>query len=93
MIAAFIAAIRDAIELIEHNPQQATAIYLQAEKTKLSPEFIREVVADKSNLRFSLAPEQSQKVADFLFRSGSLKTKVPGWQALFFPELHDQKGS
>ena len=66
---------------------------MKAEKTKLSPEFITEVIADKSKLRFSLAPEQSQKVADFLFRSGSLKAKVSGWKALFFPELHDEKGS
>ena len=93
LIAAFLAAIRDAIELIGRDPGQATVIYMKAEKTKLSPEFITEVIADKSKLRFSLAPEQSQKVADFLFRSGSLKAKVSGWKALFFPELHDEKGS
>jgi NitT/TauT family transport system substrate-binding protein len=93
LVAAFIAAIRDAIALIERDPKRATAIYMQAEKTKLPPEFIAGVIADKKNLRFSLAPEQSGKIADFLFRTGSLKAKVPDWKTLFFPELRDEQGS
>jgi NitT/TauT family transport system substrate-binding protein len=93
LIAAFVAAMRDAMRLIAQDPRQAAEIYVQAEKTKLSPDFIAQVLADKANLRFSLAPEQSQKIADFLLRSGSLKTKVSGWKGWFFPEIHDEKGS
>jgi sulfonate transport system substrate-binding protein len=93
LMSAFVAAIRDAVALIDANPKQAAAIYAEAEKTKLSADFLAQVLANKANLRFSLAPEQSQKVADFLFRSGSLKVKVEGWKTLFFPELHDEPGS
>ena len=55
---------RDAMQLIAQDPKRAAGIYLQTEKTKLSPDFIAQVLADKANLHFSLAPEQSQKIAD-----------------------------
>ncbi len=93
LIAAFVAAMRDAMRLIAQDPKQAAAIYLQAEKTKLSPDFIAQVLGDKANLRFSLVPEQSQKIADFLLQTGGLKTKVSGWKGLFFPEVHDENGT
>jgi NitT/TauT family transport system substrate-binding protein len=44
LIAAFVAAMRDAMRLIAQDPKQAAAIYLQAEKTKLSPDFIAQVI-------------------------------------------------
>ncbi len=93
LFAAFVAAIRDAIALIADDPQQAAAIYLKAEKTKLGPELITAALADKSNLRFTLAPEQSGRIADFLARTGSLKAKPAGWKDFFFPEIHGENGS
>ena len=93
LFAAFMAAIRDAMALIAADPQQAAASYLRAEKTKLGPSLIAAALADSANLRFTLAPEQSVRVADFLVGIGSVKTKPVDWKDYFFPELHDENGS
>ncbi|MFX7025305.1 hypothetical protein ABTI08_20640, partial [Acinetobacter baumannii] len=77
-VVAFVAAMRDAIELIAKEPLRAAQIYAKAESSKLSPEFLAEVLADP-DVRFTLAPENSVKVADFLSRIGTLKSKPASW--------------
>jgi NitT/TauT family transport system substrate-binding protein len=93
LYAAVIAAMKDSMDLIAKDPKRAAEIYLKAEKSKLSVEFITEVLANKAELRYTLAPEQSAKLADFLHRIGSLKTKPDSWKDFFFPELHNEQGS
>jgi NitT/TauT family transport system substrate-binding protein len=93
LFAAFVAAIRDAMALIAADPKQAAAIYVKAEKTKLAPELISAALADKDNLRFTLAPEQTERIAEFLARTGSIKTRPASWKDLFFPEIHGEHGS
>ncbi|HEY7246983.1 MAG TPA: ABC transporter substrate-binding protein [Xanthobacteraceae bacterium] len=93
LFAAFVAATRDAITLIAKDPKQAAAIYQKAEKTKLAPELISAALADKDNLRFTLAPEHTERIADFLARIGSIKSKPASWKDLFFPEIHGEHGS
>jgi NitT/TauT family transport system substrate-binding protein len=92
LFAAFVAAIKDAMALIADDPLAAAAIYLKAEKTKLGADLISAALADKANLRFTLAPEQSDRIADFLARTGSIKAKPASWKDLFFPEIHGESG-
>ena len=35
----------------------------------------------------------AMKLAEFMARTGSIKAAPSSWQDLFFPELHDRKGS
>jgi NitT/TauT family transport system substrate-binding protein len=93
LFVAFVSAIRDAIALIANDSQQAAAIYLKAEKTKAGPELIAAALADKDNLRFTLAPEHTERIADFLARTGSIRTKPASWKDLFFPDIHGEQGS
>jgi NitT/TauT family transport system substrate-binding protein len=93
LYAAVIAAMKDAMDLIAKDPKRAAEIYLTAERSKLTPEFIAEVLANKAELRYTLAPEQSGKLSDFLHRTGSLKNKPASWKDFFFPELHGEQGS
>jgi NitT/TauT family transport system substrate-binding protein len=93
LFAAFIAAVRDAIELIDADPRRAAAIYVKNEKSKLAPDFIAAVLADKTSIAFSLAPRQSQPIAEFLFRVNSIKTKPATWKDFFFPDIHAEGGS
>jgi NitT/TauT family transport system substrate-binding protein len=90
---AFVAAIKDAMALIADDPREAAAIYLKAEKTKLGPDLISASLADRSNLRFTLAPEHTEQIAGFMARTGSIKTKPAGWKDFFFPEIHAEGGS
>ena len=93
LFAAFAAAIRDAMALIANDPKQAAAIYVKAEKTKAEPALISAALADKDNLRFTLAPEHTERIADFLARTGSIKAKPASWKDLYFSEIHGEHGS
>jgi NitT/TauT family transport system substrate-binding protein len=93
LLAAFVAAVKDAMALISDDANEAAAIYLKAEKTKLGLDLIGGALVDKADLRFSIAPEQSDRIADFLARTGSIKVKPASWKDLFFPEIHQENGS
>jgi sulfonate transport system substrate-binding protein len=93
LFAAFVAALRDAIELIDVDPQRAAAIYVKNEKSKLGSDFIAAVLADKTSIAFSLAPRQSQPIAEFLLRVNAIKTKPVTWKDFFFPDIHAEGGS
>ena len=93
LFAAFVAAVRDAMALIDADPQRAAAIYLKNEKSKLAPDFIAAVLADKTSITFSLAPQQSQPIAEFLFRVNTIKTKPATWKDFFFPDIHAESGN
>jgi NitT/TauT family transport system substrate-binding protein len=93
LFAAFVAAMRDAMELIDADPQRAAAIYIKNEKLKLGSDFIAAVLADKASIAFSLAPRQSQPIAEFLLSVNAIKTKPATWKDFFFPEIHAEGGS
>lgn len=93
MFSAFVAAMKDAMTLIAEDPQRAATIYLKNEKSRLAPDFIAAVLADKSSIGFSLAPQQSQPIAEFLVRIKSIKTKPGSWKDFFFSDIHGESGS
>jgi NitT/TauT family transport system substrate-binding protein len=93
LTAALVAGVRNAAAFVAASPKEAAAIYLNAEKSKLAPGLVAGVIADRSRLRFSLAPEQSERIADFLSRTGSIKTRPASWKDFFFPEIHGEEGS
>jgi NitT/TauT family transport system substrate-binding protein len=81
------------MKLIADDPKRAADIYIAAEHSKAPLELIVGALADRSSLRYTLAPEQSAKIAEFLHRTGGLKALPSNWKDLFFPEIHDEKGS
>lgn len=91
-VAAFVAAIRDAIDLIRTDKTQAAAIYVKAEPSKLPADYFAKVLEDP-DVRFTLAPENSVRIAEYLARIGTLKQKPSGWKDTFFPVLHGESGS
>jgi NitT/TauT family transport system substrate-binding protein len=70
-IVAFIAAIREAIEFIRKDKAAAAAVYAKAEPSKLLPEYFANLLEDPG-VCFTLAPENSIKIADYLTRIGIL---------------------
>ena len=91
-VAAFVAAIRDAIELIRTDKAKAAGIYLKAEPSKLPADFFAKVLEDP-DVRFTLAPENSLRIAEYLARIGTIKQKPADWKDAFFPEVHGENGS
>ncbi len=92
LTASFVAAMKEAIEFIAANKQEAARIYVQAARVK-SPEAEILRIIDDPDLRFTLAPEGIMIYADFMHRVGLLKVKPATWKDVFVSELHGLPGN
>lgn len=89
---AILDAVEEATSIIRSRPDDAARIFIEIEKSNLSPEFVRGMLTDPE-IRFGVAPENMTVFTDFLARTGLIKQKPGDWRDLFFPELHDRTGS
>ena len=92
VFGAMLAALREAMETINRDKQAAARIYIDEEKSKLSPEFVYKLISDPQ-FNFTVAPQGFMKFADFMRRTEALKVKPAGWKDVFFPEVHGENGS
>jgi NitT/TauT family transport system substrate-binding protein len=86
-MAAFVAALNEAMAIVNRDKRATAAMYIEATKSKFSVDDIFEIIADPQ-AEFSITPKLVMKQVDFLHRTGQLKTKPTAWQQLFIPELH-----
>jgi len=91
-IAAFIAALNDANQLIARDPPAAARIYLDATKEKYTVDEIVQMIK-APNVVYSATPNATMVFADFMFRSGVIKTRPTSWKDFFFPAVHALPGS
>lgn len=89
---AVLEALQEAMSFIKKDPKGAAALYIRMEKSKLDPAFVEQMIQDPENV-FTITPENTMKYADFLSRTGQIKVKPADWKELFFPDIHDLKGS
>jgi NitT/TauT family transport system substrate-binding protein len=91
-IAAFIAALEEADRLIARDPALAAKIYLDATKEKYS---VEEIVAmiKAPNVVYSTTPNATMVFANFMFKTGLIKTKPASWKEFFFPAAHGFPGT
>ena len=92
IIAAFLAAMATAEDMIKNNKRQAAEIYLKETKEKLTVDELVKIMSDP-NFVYSTAPQQSFKFAELMFRTGTIKNKAASWKDYFFPEVYNLKGS
>ena len=91
-IAAFIAALEEANALIAKEPAAAAKIYLDATKEKFSVEEIVAMVK-APNVVYSTTPNATMVFADFMAKTGLIKTKPASWKEFFFPVVHNLPGT
>ncbi|MCL4801545.1 MAG: ABC transporter substrate-binding protein [Burkholderiales bacterium] len=89
---AFVAALRESMEMINADKSAASDVFIRTTKSKLDPEFVRKIVLDDEN-EFTTTPRNTTKYAEFMHRVGALKNKPASWKDYFFPEIHDLPGS
>jgi NitT/TauT family transport system substrate-binding protein len=91
-IAAFIAALEEANQLIARDPAAAAKIYLDATKEKYG---VDEVVAmiKAPNVVYSTTPNATMVFANFMFKTGLIKTRPASWKEFFFPVVHSLPGT
>ena len=92
--AAFLAALKEAIAMVEQDKRAAAQTYLRAAKISSSVgEVVDQLNDTKNPILFSMAPINVGKLSDFMYRVGTITTKPDSWKELFFPEDHDLNGS
>ena len=91
-IAAFIAGLEEANGLIARDPAAAAKIYLDATHEKYS---VDEVVAmiKAPNVVYSTTPNATMVFANFMFKTGLIKTRPATWKEFFFPVVHNLPGT
>ncbi len=89
---AVLAAIEEAGEFIRKNHRSAAEIYIKSSGTK---ESLNDLLSQLNNpsLGYSATPTNVARFADFMQQTGTIKVKPQSWKDLFFPLVHDRKGS
>ena len=90
--AAVAAAVADAVDLIAKDKRTAAELYLRETKEKLTVDELAAMLGTP-NFVYSAAPRSTMKLADAMYRNGSIKTKPASWKDFFFPELYSTPGS
>jgi NitT/TauT family transport system substrate-binding protein len=92
LYAAFLAAFKEAIETVQRDRKAAAEFYLRISKDKMSVEDILGMLNDP-RISYTMAPQNTMKYAEFMFKTGVIKAKPANWTELFFPEAHGFPGS
>jgi NitT/TauT family transport system substrate-binding protein len=90
--AAFLAAFKEATELVNGDKRKAAEIYLQLSPEPVGVEALTKIIEDP-RVQSSLTPQGVTKVTDFIYKTGMIKVKPGSWKDLFFPEVHDLPGN
>jgi len=90
--AAVFAALEEAVAYINKNKRSAAEIYQKASKTKESLEDLIKEISQPS-LSYTTTPLNISKFSDFMYKTGTIKTKPNSWKDLFFPNVHGKQGS
>lgn len=90
--AAFLAGLKEAVDLIKSDPKQASEIYIAATKEKFTVDELTAILT-QPDVIFSAQPYNTHKVAVHFARSGVMKTTPKSWQEFFFSEIHDLPGT
>jgi sulfonate transport system substrate-binding protein len=89
---AFLAGLKQAIEIINKDKRAAAQAYLAlAKDTKNTVDAIFAIIDDK-DYAYTLSPEKVFKTAVFMAKIGSVKDRPESWKDLFFPEIHALPG-
>lgn len=89
---AFFNAYKEATETINANKRAAAEMYVRETKDKSGVDAIEKMLNDPE-IRITMTPEHTLPIADFMTKTGTLKSKASSWKDLYFPELHSLPGS
>ena len=89
---AFLAAIKEAIAIINRDKVGVARTYIEMTNSKEPVEDIVAILNDPL-VHFTMTPIGTIKFADFMFRIRALKNKPNSWQDYFFEEIHNLPGS
>ncbi len=89
---ALITAFTEATEMLNKDVREASQLWIDNVKSKLTVEKVAEIAAGKQ-VKWTMVPENTLKYAEFMHAVGTIKMKPADWKELFFPEIHGLPGS
>ena len=89
---ALIAALKEATEIVDKDRKKAAGYWIEDVKSKLPLDKVTAVISG-AQVRWTMAPENTMKFANFMASVGSIKQTPASWKDMFFPEVHDLSGS
>lgn len=89
---AFVAALDEAIGVINADKTAAAEDYVRLAKDGSDVELIRQILEDPQ-VAFTTTPQKVGAYAEFMARIQMIKTAPDSWKDLFFPNMHDKRGS
>lgn len=90
--AAFLDALDEARALIEEDPREAANIYKRVTGTQLDIDFLESIITDEQ-VSFSLVPNNTFPLVEFLFDVGAIQNEPTSWKDYFFEDIHAWEGS
>jgi sulfonate transport system substrate-binding protein len=92
VFGAVVAALRQAMVLVNRDKVWAARVYIEEEKSKLDPEFVHAIISGPA-VNYTIAPQGFLKFAEFMFKHKAINTVPASWKDVFFPEVHGEAGS
>lgn len=82
---AFVAALNDAVQLIQKNPEQAADIYLRVNHSNMDRALLLKIIKNPE-VTFKLSPENTLPLGQFMHRVGAIRNAPQTWQDYFFAD-------
>jgi NitT/TauT family transport system substrate-binding protein len=92
MYQAFVAALKEATEIVNKDKQKAAQYWIDDAKSKLPLAMVSKIVSGPQ-VHWTMVPENTMKYADFMTGVGRIKVKAKSWKDYFFPEAYGMNGS
>ncbi|HET7191278.1 MAG TPA: ABC transporter substrate-binding protein [Pseudolabrys sp.] len=92
VVQAFLAALRTAMKEINNDPAGAAALWVKADKSKLTPAEAEKIIRDKDNT-WTMTPQKVMVVAGYMGRVGMVPVTPTNWKDMFIDDIHDLPGS
>jgi NitT/TauT family transport system substrate-binding protein len=92
LYGALLKALDEATNIINGDKAAAADLWVKQMKSTLPIELVKEVIAGPK-VSWTMTPENTMKYAEFMVKTSAIKEAPKSWSDLFFPELHDRKGS
>jgi NitT/TauT family transport system substrate-binding protein len=90
--ATFLRALDAAMQSIKADPAAAARKYLAVTGDKASEAATTALIVQPDNI-YTMAPQATAKLADFMLRTGSLTTRPASWKDYFFAGVYALDGS
>ena len=92
VVQAFLAALKDSMKMIHDDPAGMAALWVKADKSKLSPAEAEKIVRDPEN-KWTMTPEKTMVVAGYMGRVKMIPATPTSWKDMFIDAVHNLPGS